>query len=235
MNKSGLWVKKNLEWLIAEAGTSPYELEKKVGVPQPTIHRILTGESTDPRTKTLLPLADYFKVSVADLRDRDLQEERSHGLKPGSFAKVVAAGEQDASVVHIKKVKLRLSAGIMGYQVEPENYEGATLTVPSAWIESRGYVPEKLIAIRVRGESMEPTLYQDDLVIINTADAAVVDGQVYAVNYEGEPVIKRLTRDAGRWWLTSDNSDQRKYHRKSCEGNECIIVGRVVKRESERF
>lgn len=161
--------------------------------------------------------------------------EPGHGLKPGTYKQVVASHDTDAGVTHIKKVKLRLSAGIMGYQVEPENYEGTTLTVPSAWIESRGYASEKLIAIRVRGESMEPTLYADDLVIINTADTVVVDGQVYAVNYEGEAVIKRLTRDAGRWWLTSDNSDQRKYHRKSCEGNECIIVGRVVKRESERF
>lgn len=235
MSKPDLLVRKNLEWLIIEAKTSPYELQKHVGVPQPTIHRILTGESTDPRTKTLQPLADYFKVSVADLRDRDLQAERSHGLKSGSFARVLVAGEDDESVVHIKKVKLRLSAGIMGFQAESESYDGMTLTVPSIWIERRGYVPEKLVAIRVRGESMEPTLYEDDLVIINTADTKLIDGQVYAVNYEGEAVIKRLTRDAGRWWLTSDNSDQRKYHRKSCEGNECIIVGRVVKRESERF
>jgi phage repressor protein C with HTH and peptisase S24 domain/DNA-binding Xre family transcriptional regulator len=228
-------IKKNLEWLIAQGKTNPYELQRTTGVPQPTIHRILTGESNDPRTKTLEPLADFFKVTVADLRDRDLQVEYGHGLAPSTYKQVVVAEDGDRGVVHIKKVKLRLSAGIMGFQIEPEQYDGTTLTVPGEWIYRRGYDPAKLIAIRVKGESMEPTLYEDDLVIINTADTKLVDGQVYAVNYEGEAVIKRLSRDVGRWWLTSDNSDQRKYHRKSCEGNECIIVGRVVKRESERF
>lgn len=233
MKKPDLLVKKNLEWLITNKGISPYELQRHVGVPQPTIHRILTGESTDPRTSTLQPLATYFGVTVADLRDRDLSIPQV-AETPGTY-RVQAVTEDDPGLIHIKKVKLRLSAGIMGFRTEPETYDGSTLTVPLEWVLRRGYDPDRLIAIRVRGESMEPTLYADDLVIVNTDDTKLVDGQVYAVNYEGEAVIKRLTRDAGRWWLTSDNADQRKYHRKSCEGTECIIVGRVVKRESERL
>lgn len=72
MKKPELLVKKNLEWLIAKRKTNPHELHRLTGVKQPTIHRILTGESTDPRTSTLQPLADYFGVKVADLRDQDL-------------------------------------------------------------------------------------------------------------------------------------------------------------------
>ncbi len=72
MSNSATLVQKNLEWLIAQRKTNPYELQRATGVPQPTIHRILTGESSDPRTKTLQPLADYFGVTVAELRDRDL-------------------------------------------------------------------------------------------------------------------------------------------------------------------
>ncbi len=82
---------------------------------------------------------------------------------------------------------------------------------------------------------MEPNLYAGDLVIINTADLSMTDGAVYAFNYEGEAVIKRLQRDQGQWWLTSDNPDQRKYHRKSARNGECIVVGRVVKRETDHI
>jgi len=82
---------------------------------------------------------------------------------------------------------------------------------------------------------MEPTLYEDDLVILNTADTQMVDGAVYAFNYEGQAVVKRLSRDAGEWWLTSDNPDQRKYHRKLCRGGDCIIIGRVVRKESDHI
>ena len=157
------------------------------------------------------------------------------GLPEGTFKRVRVAEEGDPALVHIPKVKLRLSAGISGFEMEPERYDGGTTTVPVDWIERNGFYRDHLIAIRVRGESMEPTLYEDDLVVINTADKKMVDGLVYAFNYEGEPVVKRLERDAGQWWLKSDNQDQRKYGRKMCRGDACIIIGRVVRKESERL
>lgn len=155
-------------------------------------------------------------------------------LPPG-FMRVQVVNDDDPSLVHIPKVRLRLSAGINGFEVEPERYDGATTTVPADWILRHGYGRDHLIAIRVRGESMEPTLYEDDLVVINTADKKMVDGHVYAFNYEGEPVVKRLERDGGQWWLKSDNQDQRKYGRKICRNEACIIIGRVVRKESERL
>lgn len=157
------------------------------------------------------------------------------GLPEGTFKRVRAVEDDDPSLVHIPKVRLRLSAGISGFSVEPERYDGSTTTVPADWIKRHGFNRDSLISIRVSGESMEPTLYEDDLVVINTADKNMVDGQVYAFNYEGEPVVKRLERDGGQWYLKSDNHDQRKFGRKTCRGDACIIIGRVVRKESERL
>lgn len=157
------------------------------------------------------------------------------GLQPGSFTHVVGVDRDDPRLTIIPKVRLRLTAGLSGFEVEPEPYDGGSTTVPTEWIQRHGYHRDKLIAIAVRGESMEPTFFEGDLVIINTADTKPVAGAVYAVNYEGEPAIKRLARDAGRWWLVSDNSDQRKYYRQSFEGDTSQIIGRVVKRETEHF
>jgi len=148
---------------------------------------------------------------------------------------VEARENDDPALTHIPKVKLRLSAGISGFETEPERFDGTTTTVPTSWIERHGYNRKHLIATLVKGESMETTLYDGDLVIINLADTRLVDGGLYAINYGGEPVIKRMTRDAGQWWLTSDHRDQQRYYRRICSGAECIIVGRVVKRESERL
>lgn len=236
MSNPATLVAKNLEWLIAQRKTNPYELQRATGVPQPTIHRILTGESSDPRTRTLQPLADHFGVSVADLRERDLATPGGplEGLNPGFFMRVEAAAPGDPRLTIIPKVRLRLTAGISGFEVEPEPFDGTTAAVPTEWIERNGYDRSKLIAIIVRGESMEKTLYEGDQVVVNTADHRLVDGEIYAINYEGEPVIKRLTRDAGQWWLTSDNSDQRRYYRRVCDES-VKVIGRVVRRESERF
>ncbi|MEC5161844.1 hypothetical protein ACFDR9_004819 [Janthinobacterium sp. CG_23.3] len=152
------------------------------------------------------------------------------GLRP-----VVVAEIDDERFCAIRKVRLCLSAGITGFSIEPESYDGSMISVPRTWVERNGFQPERLVAIKVKGESMEPALFQDDVVIINTADTQPADGVVFAVNYEGEAVVKRLARDIGQWWLTSDNPDQRKYHRKMCRGNECLIVGRVVRKESDRI
>jgi transcriptional regulator with XRE-family HTH domain len=63
-----------LSRLMQQQDVSEYALARVTGVPQPTIHRILTGESSDPRTGSLRPIATYFGVSVAQLRgDEPLQ------------------------------------------------------------------------------------------------------------------------------------------------------------------
>lgn len=152
-------------------------------------------------------------------------------LIPGS-RRVHESGEGDASVTQIMKVQIKVQAGMTGFQVEPEHHDGKTMGVPTDWVRSERFVASDLLAITVRGESMEPSLFDGDVIVVNTGDKKLVDGTVYAVNYEGEVVVKRMVRDAGMWWLTSDNSDQRKYHRKSCKGAECIIIGKVVRKES---
>ncbi|MWL55270.1 hypothetical protein GQL84_23335 [Escherichia coli] len=152
-------------------------------------------------------------------------------LVPGA-KRVHAAGPDDPSMTQIMKVKLKVQAGVTGFQTEPEHYEGETLGVPTAWVLREGLRPDSLISILVRGDSMEPSLYDGDSIVVNTADKSLVSGFVYVVNYEGEAIVKRLLRDAGQWWLVSDNSDQRKYHRQLCKGAECIVVGKVIRKES---
>jgi len=151
-------------------------------------------------------------------------------------ARAVTVAEDDSPHhVQVPKVTLKLQAGVTGIETEPDLRDGGTLGIARSWIERKGFDPKNLIAIQVRGESMEPTFYEDDTVVINLADKRPVDNGVYAVNYEGEAVVKRLSRDAGQWWLMSDNPDQRKYFRRACQGNRCIIVGRVVRREGDNF
>jgi phage repressor protein C with HTH and peptisase S24 domain len=109
------------------------------------------------------------------------------------------------------------------------------MTFHKSWFVKNGYSPDKLVAVKVRGESMETTLHENDTVVVNTADRTPKDGEVFAVNYEGEAVIKRMVRDIGQWWLSSDNPDQRKYHRKVCQGDACIIIGKVILHQTERI
>lgn len=149
-----------------------------------------------------------------------------------SAKRVRAVDERDPSLTQIMKVTLKVQAGITGFTADPEHHDGRTMGVPTEWVRNERFVVSDLIAIVVKGESMEPSLFDGDVIVVNTGDKKLVDGAVYAVNYEGEVVVKRMIRDAGMWWLSSDNADQRQYHRKLCKGAECIVIGRVVRKES---
>lgn len=238
MDKTRSRVGANLSWLIAKNRTNPYEVQRATGVPQPTIHRILTGESSDPRTNTLQPLAAHFGVSVADLRERDLSGEGSGAQPAGTeasnvrFIRAVVPTEDDSRYLHVPKVSLRVAAGVTGFQIDPQAFDGASMTVDRKWAEQHGLNPEQLVWVQVRGRSMEKTLYENDWILIDLTSKEPRDSKIFVVNFGGEAVIKRLTRDLGRWWLTSDNPDPQ-YYRRECQGDDCIIVGQAILKHSE--
>lgn len=146
-----------------------------------------------------------------------------------------ALDEGNRRFVQIPLVELKLSAGLTGYQTVPVGDEDSMLNLREGWMRERRLNPRNLVAIQVTGDSMERALHAGDIVILDTSDTTPIDGEVYAVNYEGQAVVKRLERDAGDWWLTSDNASPGRHGRKVCRGDDCIIVGRVVRKESDRI
>jgi phage repressor protein C with HTH and peptisase S24 domain len=134
----------------------------------------------------------------------------------------------------IRRVKFKLQAGATGFGVEYLNEDGAPMVFHRDWFTSRGYTPSKLFAVKVTGSSMEPGLFDGDVVVVNTAQTNPKDGLVFAVNYEGELAVKRMHRDGGHWWLRSDNSDKVRYADKQCHDG-VHIVGEVVHKQSEHI
>lgn len=134
----------------------------------------------------------------------------------------------------VKRVQFKLSAGVSGYAVEYIDDDGPPIVFRKDWFKAHGYRAEKLLAARVNGASMEPTLYDSDLVVINTAQAEPIDGHAFALNYEGVMTIKRLVRDGGEWWLRSDNPDKIRFPDKRTHA-EVSIIGEIVYRQSERI
>lgn len=174
----------------------------------------------------LLTVGELKSMSV-DSKGQGSQSKG--GASHASSSNLHPVIEMDDDDIKVPLVELRLSAGVAGFEVTQDGESSiGSVKLDRRFVESKHYDPSKLFALRVRGESMEPKLSAGDTVIIDTADTRPVDGGIFAVNYEGEAVIKRMSRDAGDWWLTSDNADQRRYHRKICRGGDCIIIGRAI-------
>lgn len=127
-----------------------------------------------------------------------------------------------------------MSAGVTGYEVEPDDQNGKPIFFRKDFLEQKNWKPDKLFAFRVNGASMEPRIFDQDVIVINTASTQPVDGEVFAVNYEGEMVIKRLKRDAAAWWLACDNPDKTRFPDKICHEG-VVIIGRGVYLQTERL
>lgn len=208
------------------------KLAKDTDVSYQGIRKIVRGETASMNSETLSKVSQYLRIRSDWLStgEGDMDASASPSMH------VVGIDEDtDAPVDSIRVMRLRLRAGVSGFAVEPDEDEAEPIFFRTAWLKRRGFKPYDLVATRVGGHSMEPTLYHDDLVVIHVKDTEPKDGEVYSVNYEGEAVIKRLVRDGGGWELASDNSDKVRYPNKRWLDGNAIIIGRVVHRQSERI
>src|ERR1700722_10480864 len=64
----GTTISQILKRLMFEKQIRTTELAREIGLKQPTLHRIVEGISTKPHLSSLKPLAEYFLVTVEQLR-----------------------------------------------------------------------------------------------------------------------------------------------------------------------
>ncbi|NGZ86430.1 LexA family transcriptional regulator [Duganella aceris] len=134
--------------------------------------------------------------------------------------------------VGIKMVALHLQAGVTGFETQDAFEDGGKLHVPRQWVEENDLDPQSLLGIKVKGDSMVPLMYEGDIAVININDRARVNGGVFALNYNGQAVIKRLKYERREWWLASENPE---FRPEPCKQGDCNVVGRVVRFEPRNF
>lgn len=216
-----------LKQALDDAGKNARWLAPILGVSPQAVYRVLSGDNKSFTAKNNEEAAHALGVSARWLAT-------GIGAMKDAGTPTPIDLESNPDYPAVRRVRLRLSAGIEGFAVEADVEDGAPIVFKRDWFTRHGYKAESLVAIGVKGSSMEPGMYDGDTVVINTAQQEPRDGRVFAINYEGELVIKRLQRDEGEWWMESDNPDQRRYPRKRfTEG--AFIIGEIVHKQSERI
>lgn len=108
----------------------------------------------------------------------------------GAADRSVALGDD---FVHIPRYEVEASAGggsvIHGEQVV--DY----LSFRAEWVRnSLGVSVRDLALISVIGDSMEPTLSEGDVVLLDMTTKGVMDGSIYALQLNGGLLVKRIQR-----------------------------------------
>jgi len=211
-------------------------LARSSGIPQPTINRILKGSGKKgPETNTLIQLAQACNVSAQWLMDGTGPMDRAvTDEEPQGELIKVSVDDQGGEFVGVRMVARYIHAGVNGHDGDIEFEDDTMLSLRRSWITEKGLPAGALVAIRVIGDSMYPTLKKGNVVIVNTADREkhkLIDGAMYAVNHNGKPCVKRLELTGGAWFLASDNKLPEFRTRPVDETTE--VIGRVVRMEAD--
>lgn len=182
------------------------DVAKAIGISQNTYSYWETGKSKID-DDSLRRLADYFGVTVDYLLCRDNKKTPSEN------------GERKGVRIPVYG---RIAAGIPISAIqEIIDYE----EIPEDMLKHGEY-----IALKVKGDSMEPRIADGDVVIIRIQET-VENGEVAAVYVNGNDVtLKRVRKENNGIWLIGNNPAFQPifYSRKECEELPVRILGKMV-------
>ncbi len=193
-----------------ELGMSIDELVRRSGIPKGTLSKITSGIHSNPTLGTALALCKALDctlndmvgqlsqstVSTAEMRHlkkyRVLDsygKEAVDGLTDIEYERCTAVPEAETEYITLKLAYLAASAGTGDY-LSDEDYEHIT-------VKRTTETEQADFAVRVNGNSMEPTYYDGDILLvegapyINIGDIGifVVNGCGYVKEYGGHKLI----------------------------------------------
>ncbi|TFU25617.1 peptidase S24 [Thermus tengchongensis] len=189
--KAGLAIRRRMR----ELGLSQKELGARVGKSQAWVSQELL--------RTPEQVIRYLWA-----RDPEAVQRLLHALQwtPEEFSRetgIQLPGAEIPGSIPVVRYRIPVIDAGAGPPMWNEGAEYITLHIP----ELRGKREEELFAVRVKGDSMEPTLRDGDIVVFWTGGAPE-PGRIVAVHVHWDGVIvKRLQRYNGSWYLYSDNPD----------------------------
>lgn len=185
-------------------GMKQHQLAERLAVKAASVSRY---ENEDGRlTLPLLrQIADVLECDIADL---------------------IGEGSADAAPkISVPEIEALLSAGAGA--AEQTNAVAKVWSFDRAYVSAIGANPAGLYIAECKGDSMEPTIRSGERVLIDTNDTQVSRGGIFAIESEGELLLKRVEGVPGAklWKISSDNPAHSSFE---VEAGSVRIIGRAV-------
>jgi SOS-response transcriptional repressor LexA len=182
--------------------TSPFKLSQaafgeryEIGS-QPAVGFFLNGD-TPLSLKAAQGFAKGLQCDIADFSPRLASKAR--GIAE-------SVGQPPEEFVEVKRVNVTLAAGTgaLGDIYE----EIGSLSFRRDFLAHCGVTPASARIVNVKGTSMEPTIPDGSVLLINRANTEPVSGKVFALAKGSDGlVVKRLVKIGRDWYARSDNPD----------------------------
>lgn len=230
-------MKERISEAMEAAGLTPAELARATKSTASAITQWLDGTTKSLRAEksALLELATGYRaqwivfgtgpklVSAEPPSDKSTMQPILAWEHPDDLP----AGEY----VMIPRLDVHLSAGNGHEQVEISFVERQPQAFRADWIRGERLKPAKLACMTARGDSMEPSIWDGDSLVVDISQTDVIDGRVYAMWYEGGERVKRLYRlPGGGLRIKSDNPEFAPIELTGPQLEHVRVIGRVVHR-----
>lgn len=103
--------------------------------------------------------------------------------------------EPDDDRVWIDRYDYHFSAG--SGLIQWEVRQKKALPFNASFFKAKGVRPKDCKLLVTRGDSMEPYLYDHDIFMVDVSNSHIVDGERYAIYFEGEPLVKQIFKEVG--------------------------------------
>ena len=113
-----------------------------------------------------------------------------------------SASPCDVDLIMVPLVEARLSAGLGSLEVGGSSERSYAFR--SDFLHRKGN-PRNMVLMRVSGDSMEPEILDNDVVLIDQSKRDVTPGRLYAVGFDEAIYLKRIDVLPGRVILKSVN------------------------------
>lgn len=138
---------------------------------------------------------------------------------------VTTIASEDFTAITVHTAEASAGPGLLN----PEEDRIGSLAFKRTWLTQIGLNPTKASILRVKGDSMEPTIKDGAIVLIDEQKAKPENNHIYAFIEDGELRIKRLDVIEGKvLTISSDNKDYQPEVRINSDMNRLRILGRVV-------
>lgn len=188
-------------------------LAEIAGVSERTVYAWKNGERFPSRTNLarLTEHLDRISVTGGPSHRRGLHERM---LRPYGEAPRPSAGQPEVpeearrlaeEFVLVDRAEARPSAGGGSLQTGGRPQEQHAFRLD--WVLGRARSTTGLCLMEVMGRSMERTLHDGDLVLVNQHDHALAEDRIYVLRVQDEIYIKRFSRTPGRYHFRGDNPE----------------------------
>jgi phage repressor protein C with HTH and peptisase S24 domain len=172
-------------------GISQVDLAKELGLSSQAVSLWESG-AVVPKRDRILAMATLFGCSAAWLQ---------YGVDTKDHA---VTNEPREDLIDIDRYAVSFLAGTQMAQFNI--VEKNPISFKASWLEKKNIKREAARCLYVQGDSMHPYLNDGDLILVDTNDKTIIDGEVFALRYGDELRVKRLSkRYDGAITISSDN------------------------------